>query len=389
MIALRSNWTTIFVRSCMIGFAAWSASESVADTGPTTPEGFQVEADPFEEFRRNRIENPEVNLLLQFPSMAVAQFLDIDLDGMVDGEDLDAWYAIVEIELLDEDDRVLTFVYDARLDVNEDGFVDQLDSELLTLGIAQTKAEQGEEWIVDGTVVSPDREIAAFDGVVVTSVWSHNDPSDENGTQNGEDGSADEPSGRNPPEPDHGESEGVFTDQEQEECPGGKVRVYEPFGTAKGYSHSWMGWGGECGGTMWHHKALATVFFHGHASSHLGCGIEGPETMMLQISRTTSTTLSLNAKAGFDSFGTSLGLTWGATISNFVMQSSALVHHSDRRYDDTMSRRSIGYNLTYTKEKSSNTGCHYWLAEIDESAKVYTMSSQASRLSLTCPGCSD
>ena len=112
------------------------------------PDSIQATKDVF-------LENSDVNLLLENPDLAKARILDVNSDGELNDSDLSWWRARAKNPVLDDENRVIAYEYNKRLDVNGDHWTDVLDFVLLKCGIAKELSKEDRVLVFEGRVVSP------------------------------------------------------------------------------------------------------------------------------------------------------------------------------------------------------------------------------------------
>jgi len=110
-------------------------------------------------------------LLAGSPELLVVQDvnLDVNTDGVLDADDITAWYEGIEIAQINSESEILSYVYETRRDINLDGVVDVLDVSLLKTGIAKKRLESGLTLVWQGRTVNPTETPICFDGAHVTS----------------------------------------------------------------------------------------------------------------------------------------------------------------------------------------------------------------------------
>ena len=326
---------------------------------------------------RSRLLDPNQNYVLADAYSRLIVSADINTDGVLDEHDAEAWRDQSVPEVFDDLGRISGYAYIPLLDVNGDAKVNTLDFQLAKIEIARALALSGRTFEYEGALVGPDLVVVGFDGVVVTSVVL-------NPLRSTPGGSAPIAVGPNPRDRDGA----VQAEPVRNPCPGGEVIRDVQFPVLQSLSNSWDEWRNPCGtGIVYACQVSVQEQQHNYRTKQLGCGVAGPQTYTLSTSRTSKTTMSVNAGLGCEKLGLTFGVEWGSENEVTVTETDELVLASEEYLDDTYGIRFLKYKVVYKAVPTADGGCLLFTPQDNDVGTILTSSSQTKRKTVTCPGC--
>lgn len=298
------------------------------------------------------------NLLVGSPGLLTVQeiHLDINTDGVLDAEDLDAWWDCLVADEVNEQFEIESYEYELSRDVNRDGVVNVLDESLLRNGIADRVAQLGGMLVWRGEVVNAGRIPIYFNGIHVVSAFDAHFVMAE----------------LQPVDPDGGEEECEREILVQTSWPALPV-------------------GGD---DRWHQQRLACGEFvefigtvdltpgvYGTTSKQIACSTG--EKQFPPGKETTHSTIPVDIGGRIDSI-MDLGITWGWTENIVVPRPPGYVLEGDPQKDQTLWERHIKYTADYFLRPETDAGCAG--AAVVGYQHLYTLSSDQKKLDKVC-GC--